>query len=272
MKAQRRILARAHRQGWADDDFLQYDELNQQIKHLVAWGRQETLRHWKESMQNTKTAASWIQDSLARPAVVAADLRAITEQGLAVLEEWLPRWTQTLDDKERQASAAILCQQMHTYNLTPWTNPGPWTPKEVRSFCNASAAGLGGLPFHAFAQLGDDILQLFCQLFDAFDAGLAFPSCWTSARLACVQKPDGGTRPITILSAAYRIWAKRAVQNLACWTIVGFTPNLSVAGHQGHAQQILPMKFQALSVNSTVILNSWPVLAWILTNALIPYL
>ena len=137
------------------------------------------------------------------------------------------------DENQRQNSAAILCRQMQTCELCPWTDPVPWTPAMIRQFCNTSAAGLDGLPFDAFAALSDDILNLLCQLYDAFDAGLAFPSCWTSARLVCIQKPDGGTLPITILSAAYRIWGKRTAQNLATWT--SWFPSQLVGGRpSGH--------------------------------------
>lgn len=88
-------------------------------------------------MHNAKSAASWIRDSLARPAVVASDLRAITEQGLAILDEWLARRTQLPDEDQRAASAAILCQQMQTYDLSLWIDPGPWTLDMIRSFCNS---------------------------------------------------------------------------------------------------------------------------------------
>ena len=213
------------------------------INREIAQGRKEALRHWKESMNNTKNDASWIRDGLAQPAVLTSDPRTITEQGLAILNEWLPRWTQPPDENQRQNSAAILCRKMQACELCPWTDPVPWTPAMIRQFCNTSAAGLDGLPFDAFAALSDDILNLLCQLYDAFDAGLAFPSCWTSARLVCIQKPDGGIHPITILSAAYRIWGKRTAQNLATWTswfpsqLVGGRPS----GHRaaGTANEIL---------------------------------
>ena len=218
MKAQRRILAHSHRHGWSDVAFSKYDNLNQQISKQVALGRKEALKHWKESMNHTRTAAAWIRDGLTKPAIVTSDPRTMVEQGEAILNEWLPRWTQPPDEDQRNASAAILCQQMQSSELSPWMSPAPWTPHMIRSFCNSSAAGLDGLPFDAFNALRDDILNLLCQLFDAFDAGLPFPSCWASARLVCIQKPDGGTRPITILSAAYRIWGKRSAQCLASWT------------------------------------------------------
>ena len=146
------------------------------------------------------------------------------------------------DENQRQNSAAILCRKMQACELCPWTDPVPWTPAMIRQFCNTSAAGLDGLPFDAFAALSDDILNLLCQLYDAFDAGLAFPSCWTSARLVCIQKPDGGIHPITILSAACRIWGKELRKT---WLLgpVGFLLNLSVAGLPGIVQQARQMRF-----------------------------
>lgn len=146
---------------------------------------------------------------------------------------------------------------MQTCELCPWTDPVPWTPAMIRQFCNTSAAGLDGLPFDAFAALSDDILNLLCQLYDAFDAGLAFPSCWTTARLVCIQKPDGGTRPITILSAAYRIWGKRTAQNLATWT--SWFPSQLVGGRPSGVQQARQMRFRLLSLTFIVTLGFWPV-------------
>ena len=218
MKDKRRVLAKAQRHGWTDDSFTQFENLSQRINRQVAVDRKEALRAWEQSMLNPKHAAGWIRDCLARPAVVTSDPRAKTEQGMAILHEWLPRWTQLHDEAQRSASAAILCRQMRSYDLSPRTDPSPWTPDCIRSLCKASAAGLDGLPFEAFAALSDNILHLLCLLFDACDAGLSFLSCWTGARLVCIQRPDGDTRPITILSVAYRIWSKRTAQLLAAWT------------------------------------------------------
>ena len=61
---------------------------------------------------------------------------------------------------------------------------------------------------------------------------MPFPSSWSQARLVCIPKEDGGTRPLTVLLVVYRMWASRAARILAEWCIPWFPPQL-IGGLRG---------------------------------------
>ena len=235
MKQHRRVLAMGHRKGWDDDLYAQHEQCNSNISRLLDQGRKNALAHWRQTMTNLGAAARWVRDGLKTPAAVGADPLTPQQKGEQILNEWLPRWTQPLDEADRIAAIYHQVQPLPVeYDLRPWSNPDPCTPALIIHHCRNSAAGIDGLSFQHFASLHNCFLELLCEFFNALDNGLPLPSAWSSARLVCLAKPDGGTRPITILTTAYRIWSSRAAQSLADWT--SWFPDALVGGRPGGPQ------------------------------------
>ena len=219
MRSHRRILADGRNNGWSEDHYAQHEHYTNSISRLLAEGRKEALAEWRQNMTNLGHAARWVRDGLASPATIGSDILTPAERGQEILEEWLPRWTQPADEADRLAGVSLQVQQLSVrYDVHPWSARDPWTPASIVQHCRDSAPGLDGFAFDKFAALDPCFLEMLCELFNAFDRGLPFPEVWAHARLVCLRKPDGGTRPITVLATAYRIWASRTAQILADWT------------------------------------------------------
>ena len=250
MRNHRRVLAAGHHNGWTEDLFSQHEHFTNCIARLLADGRKEALADWRHSMCNLGSAAKWLRDGLDVPATICADPVTPTAKGEQIREEWLPHWTQPPDESQRiQGIAQQLHQLPIRYNILPWSPSDPWTTDLILHHCRNSAPGLDGFGFNHFAALDKCFLEMLCEIFNAFDNGLPFPHAWSHARLVCLAKPDGGTRPITVLATAYRIWASRTAQLLADWTswfpdeLVGGRPHgPRAADSANHVSSILADK------------------------------
>ena len=142
------------------------------------------------------------------------------EQGAAIADEWLPRWTASDDALARQTEArGYAARAFRGVSNFPVDQVG-WTPQEILHHCNNSAPGPDGWEFRRFKQVGQDHLDKLAQVYNAIDSGAPLPKEWHHARLVCIAKVDdpGATRPISILQVAYRIWSSRWARKLAEWS------------------------------------------------------
>lgn len=104
------------------------------------------------------------------------------------------------------------------FSNIPVLPPAPrWRPSDILQHAPKGAAGLDGWFGSFFADLDDTSLRTLCLLLDAADSG-HFPIFWTQARNLGIPKPGSADlRPLTIMSALYRLWAKRHAARLSEW-------------------------------------------------------
>ena len=207
------------------------------LANMVAAKRTAALDHWRARMRDMQCAARWVRHSdLPSPCFLNSDGSPAMnpkEQGHAISRERMPRWTESPEAalpaqlNQTQAFAASLASE-----ATPFMAPPVWNLTDIIAALRTSAAGLDGLTFQHFRSLDQIYLQALAFFFTALDLGMPFPSSWSQARLVCIPKEDGGTRPLAVLLVVYRMWASRAARILAEWCKPWFLPQL-IGGLRG---------------------------------------
>ena len=74
----------------------------------------------------------------------------------------------------------------------------------------------GWHPRHA-ALLGDDLQEVLADIFALMERASHLPSQQTEVYIFLLAKPTGGTRPIGLFTALYRLWSKARQQIAARW-------------------------------------------------------
>lgn len=222
LMASTRRLSRRAASEWTSAEHAAFESLEKQLSDFAQARRRKLISAWKARMRDVGCAARWVRASFASTmALKKADGTPATspkEQGEVIANEWRPRWTEIPEarfQKNRHELQAV-CNAFGR-RVPPCPQPPHWSVRDIRQECRNTAAGIDGLSFGQFAGLPELHLSLLGEFYDALDAGMNFPSCWTQARLVCIAKEDGGARPITILAVAYRIWSARMARHLAKW-------------------------------------------------------
>ena len=87
------------------------------------------------------------------------------------------------------------------------------------SFIPSGAPGLDGLEADFLNGLSGDALQALSDLLNLVDRSRV-PEEWRYARVTLIPKPgETDRRPLTILSCAYRLWARRHAARLQDWLL-----------------------------------------------------
>lgn len=93
-----------------------------------------------------------------------------------------------------------------------------WTPGHVDQYAPHGAPGLDGWTGDFLKQLDDVSKRQLCKLLDECNAG-RFPQSFFDARTVGIPKGDStdDRRPLTVLSALYRLWARRISRHASIW-------------------------------------------------------
>ena len=103
----------------------------------------------------------------------------------------------------------------------------PWMPPMLAQFCPATETpGLDGRTPAAIRSLDEVSANCLCALLDDCGVGL-FPSFFAQARCVGVPKPGSlERRPLTILSAPYRVCAYRMAAFAGTWMAARMPPEV----------------------------------------------
>ena len=113
----------------------------------------------------------------------------------------------------------------------------PWVPGHILRYAPTGSTSLDGWDGAALKYLDETSKAMLCLLLDECNKG-RFPEFFEQARSVGIPKNDGTTdrRPLTIMSAIYRCWARRIARHIAIWMdrfmppeVYGARPNKSAA-------------------------------------------
>ena len=79
------------------------------------------------------------------------------------------------------------------------------------------AKGVDGWSTALLGHLGNDARDDLLELLRACERSGMWPVCWMATLAKFIPKPDGGERPILLLSLFYRLWIKARGAELASW-------------------------------------------------------
>ena len=106
--------------------------------------------------------------------------------------------------------------------LAEWSGPLPprLQAAQLRAagkrFKRRTATPDGWHPRHV-ALLGDEVLEVLCDLLALLEALGVFPEDLEQVLVALIPKPTGGERPIGLYLALFRVWSAARVQALRDW-------------------------------------------------------
>ena len=222
LKRQRRFCARCCACGWGEGDHDAFQLLEGEIDALMQNARKTAIDDWKAKCCDLRFAAKWARPKTGPPGRLLRSDGSLAmspaEQGAAIADEWLPRWTASDDALARQTEArGYAARAFRGVSNFPVDQVG-WTPQEILHHCNNSAPGPDGWEFRHFKQMSQDHLDKLAQLYNAIDSGAPLPKEWHHARLVRIAKVDdlGATRPISILQIAYRLSEAHLRGGAAC--------------------------------------------------------
>ena len=111
-------------------------------------------------------------------------------------------------------------------------DPGDWWPRaeqmQERAKKNKkTGAGLDGWANRYLAALPLQFWEEFEKLIHAIlKKGASLPQAWNMVRVTLIPKPDGGTRPIGVASALWRLIGGVICNNLIPWTFKWLHPSM----------------------------------------------
>ena len=102
-------------------------------------------------------------------------------------------------------------------NIPSVTAPWEWRIDDIRPFASKGSAGIDGWSSDHLCKLDACSLSCLCALYNEANKG-RFPKFWCDAKVTGIPK-KGSTdyRPLTIMSATYRVWARRQAYILGPW-------------------------------------------------------
>ena len=239
-KRRRQLLARAN----AADD-ARAEALLDEISHIINDASTQRLATWKQRVFSRGGAAKWIKDKLAyladRPLqTYSTAVFGANQVAHKLADELATRWNVGVYKFDRTGNPTTAFTNGQRPDLQQLTPPPPlrqrepldltlfdnipalpdyerWSAESILQFLPKGAAGLDGQSVEWLHHLHSDSLDRLALLFDAADDG-HLPWHWRVAKVALIPKPDSDERrPLTILSATYRLWTKRRARVLNNW-------------------------------------------------------
>lgn len=199
-----------------------------QVETVAQAERDRGFERWHASMQDsTKKQTAWIKRRASLKGGLAhphwCDAEAVRRRAIHPVEvikraeeEWCPRWT--------AGEVDVLPVQSLLEALDPprgGTIAMPcFTPSKLQ--CAASkmvgkASGPDGWEASQLLRLPAPFWHALSDLWQCAYECAALPARWREARVALVPKADGGHRPISVLSVAYRLGASVLVREMRDW-------------------------------------------------------
>ena len=199
------------------------------IAAVVQQEKQGAIDSWRRRIcGDLKAQRAWIRrrsaievelEQPAPEASVAATRAAIHPSGVLEKAEkdWLPRWQPTTSISTtavQQVFEAVPIRQL-------WTQSFSFSGPALRSIARGmvgKAAGPDDWQVEQWLRLPDSFWGAFGELWSVILEHGAIPDMWRYARVALIDKPCSGHRPLSILCIGWRIGAKCLLGQLERWT------------------------------------------------------
>ena len=206
------------------------------ISRCQAEFRAARLARWKDEVSTSQAKAiAWVKQRVAAetagcpparrdPAVPVCAVHPVSVIREAE-KEWLPLWTQEAPPLE--AFEAILREVGQAQPVSQAFVS--WTGTALRHLAKAMC---GRAPGHD-AWAPEELLRLPDSWFDSlarlwqvvWESGRV-PSSWKRARVALLQKSDGGWRPLSITPVVWRLGSQHVVRSLRAWCDAWASPHI----------------------------------------------
>ena len=209
-------------------------EIRQRLETLQQQQTATDIANWKHRLKNSsRECFRWLtgHSVLPTPQVFSRNAPALgtsdsTAGALRILaEHWRAQWDRPVAPDQHLASILPFVPNFPEQQWEPMS--GPHLLKTAKKFCG-KCASVGSWTGDEIASLPINILEDVALLFNLFEQAGLIPAFWAKARQVHLPKEgpreDGCVdaaklRPITVLSAWYRLWgsARLQTQNVQQW-------------------------------------------------------
>ena len=199
------------------------------IEAVVRQDKHGAVESWRRRLSgDLKAQRSWIRRRSAieveleqqAPDASAAVTRGAVHPSCVLAraeEDWFPRWqpaTSISTETVKQIFEVVPGRQQ-------WDQPFAFSGPVLRAIARGmigKAAGPDDWQVEQWLRLPDPFWRALGELWTVIvDHGL-IPEMWRYARVALIDKPLSGHRPLSILCVGWRIGAKRLLAQLERWT------------------------------------------------------
>lgn len=183
------------------------------------------------------------KDFFTQTEVIASD----EEKAQVSIDFWNSCWKrdQRCDDE------SVICAAKHILDTLPSWNAYSGQPasislfkqslqgtkkKNMRGSCKFSTVELQRIP--------DSLIEILIKIFEAIEAGKAWPKQWMSAFVVFLPKVEDAKapcelRPITVISKIYRVWARMHALQIITWASQNVAPLIGGGVRDVNPQELM---------------------------------